>query len=345
MSGYFMVDPDVWPEVAALFLKRGRAWSKAEAITDLRWWEDSVRAGRADSLPKLRALAERWTWGRKAVTRLLYNVESWAPEAHVETAAALVDAVRGRAPTRTRTGPEVDQDRTRTGPAKNVESATCEDAGTSAGPVPDQDRTRTGPNARGSSVAEAESRDQKQLPEVVDLPEIDHVVTLCELYREHSHRLTRTGRRGRIGDSPGLRRMWGSALEVAEDHGYDAETLIAMFRLVFTTKRGDFWQRGGKGNQEIVSGSGLVTYLLRCKGSTYGTGQPTREKLVQRLAEAQEYLDDSAAIEQMRAAHMANAGPSRPPRALQVASECQDIGKGTEASTEALRAFSGRGGK
>ena len=176
-------------------------------------------------------------------------------------------------------------------------------------------------------------------------PEIDHVVTLCELYREHSHRLTRTGRRGRIGDSPGLRRMWGSALEVAEDHGYDAETLIAMFELVFTTKRGEFWQRGGKGNQEIVSGSGLVTYLLRCKGSTYGTGQPTREKLVQRLAEAQEYLDDSAAVEQMRAAHMVNAGPSGPPRALQVAPECQDIGEGTEASTEALRAFSGRGGK
>ena len=139
--------------------------------------------------------------------------------------------------------------------------------------------------------------------------------------------------------------MWGSALEVAEDHGFTAETLIAMFELVFTTKRGEFWQRGGKGNQEIVSGSGLVTYLLRCKGSTYGTGQPTREKLVQRLAEAQEYLDDRAAIEQMRAARMANAGPARPLQALSIASECQDIGEGTEASTAPLRAFNGRGGK
>ena len=96
-GGYFMVCPEVWPEVARLLQKRGRAWSKTEAITDLRWWEDSTRSGRADSLPKLRALAERWGWGRKAVTRLLYDIEAWAPEAHHEAAAALVDAVRGRA--------------------------------------------------------------------------------------------------------------------------------------------------------------------------------------------------------------------------------------------------------
>ena len=70
-----------------------------------------------------------------------------------------------------------------------------------------------------------------------------------------------------------------------------------MFELVFTTKRGSYWQTGGEGNRDIVAGTGLVTYLLRCKGTTYKTGQPTAEKLVQRLDEASEYLADKAHFE------------------------------------------------
>lgn len=298
--------------------------SKVEAW--LLLWFRRKRGLAAD----IRGVAVQLKWSRSAVGRL------WAEVCHCQE----VFHKTGCMPSGTGSGQRWDGSGT-TEPVDN---------GPIAAPV-GQKRDGGGTRARDPlDMKKEERRDHAvELPRKPHTestpPEIDHVVTLCELYREHSHRLTRTGRRGRIGDSPGLRRMWGSALEVAEDHGFTAETLIAMFELVFTTKRGEFWQRGGKGNQEIVSGSGLVTYLLRCKGSTYGTGQPTREKLVQRLAEAQEYLDDRAAIEQMRAAHMANAGPSRPLQALPIAPECQDIGKGTEASTAPLRAFSGRGGK
>ena len=281
----------------------------------------------------VRGVAQQVRWHRSSVERLWVQVRAAQPVFH---------SVGSMPQKQSETGSRQRRDEGET--AKPVINDVT-------GPAPRRARDITETRARDPlDMKKEERRDHAvELPGKPHTestpPEIDHVVTLCELYREHSHRLTRTGRRGRIGDSPGLRRMWGSALEVAEDHGFTAETLIAMFELVFTTKRGEFWQRGGKGNQEIVSGSGLVTYLLRCKGSTYGTGQPTREKLVQRLAEAQEYLDDRAAIEQMRAAHIANAAPSRPLQALPIASECQGIGEGTEASTAPLKAFSGRGGK
>lgn len=64
-----------------------------------------------------------------------------------------------------------------------------------------------------------------------------------------------------------------------------------MFRYIFTGAAGRYWLRGGTGNSTIAHGRGLVTYLLRCKGSTHGTGTPTADKLVSRLAAAHDWME------------------------------------------------------
>ena len=158
------------------------------------------------------------------------------------------------------------------------------------------------PPAEGQAPAEKPPPPQKQPDASTGTPDeagsnskssagTDHVAQLCELYREHSHRLTATGRRVTLKDSPNLRKDFDAFAEFAAGYGHGPEVVVALVKMAMTHESYDWAQRGGQMNDRI-GGTKLVTYLFRFKGTDF-KGVPTADKARDRLAAASDWLDET----------------------------------------------------
>ena len=299
VSDYTAILHDAWEIASRALVASGQEWTEACVISDLRWWADALTF-HGERLPTQRQLAARWSWPRSRVSKMVHDVERWSDpkkgkgrrKSGLEQARDLSETLASRAPKRApRATPQPDSARVEPGaarmePGQQVIPGTCDDdSATNSQTQPDSARLE--PNARVSSHRSPDT----------DTEEGDFVARLCSLYTKHSERLTPTGRRSTLEDTPDLRRRWADALEVAVECGYGEAELLGVFELAFATKRGAYWQRGGEGNKR-KNGRALVTYLLRCRGRTHGTGVPSRDTLVDRLHEAAEFIKDKAHFEE-----------------------------------------------
>jgi len=66
---------EAWEEVAEVL--EGREWTRLQAVADLRWWQDRIRAGRASRIPGRPTLRARWSWTDHQVRSLLRDEDSW----------------------------------------------------------------------------------------------------------------------------------------------------------------------------------------------------------------------------------------------------------------------------
>lgn len=81
MSGYVAVPDAAWELLEPLVVAQyaGRAWPRELVIADLRGWLGRRWTGSLDAadFPTVRALAERWGWGRDAADRFVRDVDAW----------------------------------------------------------------------------------------------------------------------------------------------------------------------------------------------------------------------------------------------------------------------------
>jgi hypothetical protein len=116
--GWIPMDTTWWAGVVDALLATAAAWPEGAQLTDLRWWEDQVRMGRALA-PSRRALAARWRVSERRVRDLLASL-AWRD---ARTADALGDAPFCADAAAGAHGPRLAQRRPSEGPAARREGA------------------------------------------------------------------------------------------------------------------------------------------------------------------------------------------------------------------------------